>query len=56
MQTTTFFLSFDTLMKKQLLYLEIGNFNHATTAQLWNFQHVTEAQKHPCKLIKTPTM
>jgi hypothetical protein len=35
-------------MKKQLLYLEIGNFNHATTAQLWNFQHVTEAQEHPC--------
>jgi hypothetical protein len=35
-------------MKKQLLYLETGNLNHATTAQLWNFQHVTEAQEHPC--------
>ena len=42
------FLSFDTLMTKQLLYLEIGNFNHAPAAQLWNFHQVTEAQEHPC--------
>jgi hypothetical protein len=49
-QSLSFFLSFDTLIKK-ILYLETANFNHETKAQLWNFQRVTEAQEYPSNQI-----